>query len=784
MKKQVVTLVLSVFVLALVQAQDYYWVFFKNRAGSTFNPYEYFDAKAIERYRMNGVSLMDSTNFPLNGGYVSQVEGVCEDFVGESRWLNAVGVGATPEQISAIAEMSFVSRIVPLAGDLELASSKIAPAAKSRDTNLWSLGVLPQLRRMKGERFVAKGIDGKGIRIAVIDGGFPKVDVDPVFKHLRDNKRIAATWNFVKKKADVYGWNKHGTNVLSCIAGKNDTMQMGLATGAEFLLAIVESDRYNDKLEEIWWIRAAEWADKNGADIINSSINYGEDLHFAKDMDGTSIVSKAANIAAGKGILVCNSAGNGYKSYYRIAPPADADSVLTVSSVCSYLDENKYYVNHSNSGGGPTVDGRLKPNVCSYKDAVFASGTDAISTLSTLSWHEGTSFSCALVSGFAACAWQCRKGYTAMQIKAEIERSADLYPYYDYYFGYGVPQATYFIGEKKQPQPTFHFEEDSAKLYVIVPVKDSLKRLLFSNLALPDGRLVLYRQDEFRGDTVGVVAIDKKRCSGYKANFSLGGYTASYLFEGAMQDTIPTGVVFKVYGEPRSAHGYSRDICDILLRKEDRTEFEPLFFQMGAVINDGNSDLRNWMPTFTVGFSVLYQVTKVYKLGVGFDYHRRNYKAVKDIRTGFDEALGLPEDMMSDVKSKRLIQRGFTFELFQRIRFANLGGYVGNHLSHHSYLDMSNDIHWDLGVYGSLNFQSYSLKLDGTGDYCTQRLRYNGLRFASPWDWGVVTRFNVLCFGIYGRCSLKGIGKSYNGPEKYFEQLPRFEVGVEMRFSE
>ncbi|MBO7541371.1 MAG: hypothetical protein J6T33_06905, partial [Bacteroidales bacterium] len=182
--------------------------------------------------------------------------------------------------------------------------------------------------------------------------------------------------------------------------------------------------------------------------------------------------------------------------------------------------------------------------------------------------------------------------------------------------------------------------------------------------------------------------------------------------------------------------------------------------------------------------SVLYQVTKVYKLGVGFDYHRRNYKAVKDIRTGFDEALGLPEDMMSDVKSKRLIQRGFTFELFQRIRFANLGGYVGNHLSHHSYLDMSNDIHWDLGVYGSLNFQSYSLKLDGTGDYCTQRLRYNGLRFASPWDWGVVTRFNVLCFGIYGRCSLKGIGKSYNGPEKYFEQLPRFEVGVEMRFSE
>ena len=771
MKKIILSFALMAFFAVIAQAQDYYWVFFTDKSGSTFDPYSYFDAKAIERYRLNGVSLYDSTNFPLNGGYVSQVEGVCEELVGESRWLNAVGVGATPEQISAIAEMSFVSRIVPLAEDLELASSKKAPAAKSRDTNLWSLGVLPQLRRMKGERFVAKGIDGTGIRIAVLDGGFPKVDVDPVFKHLRDNKRIAATWNFVKKKADVYGWNKHGTNVLSCIAGKNDTMQMGLATGAEFLLAIVESDRYNDKREEIWWIRAAEWADKNGADIINSSINYGEDLHFAKDMDGTSIVSKAANIAAGKGILVCNSAGNGYKSYYRIAPPADADSVLTVSSVCSYLDENKYYVNHSNSGGGPTVDGRLKPNVCSYKDAVFASGTDAISTLSTLSWHEGTSFSCALVSGFAACAWQCRKGYTAMQMKAEIERSADLYPYCDYAFGYGVPQATYFLEGKKTPQPTFHFEQDSDLVYLVTD-KNIENSFLFCNLQRPNGRIVQYKQYAMTSDTSHrVLSMNKKMCAGYTANFSLDGYAASYTFAEQMVDTCFTGNAFHMngiysnYGPRRVLLKRTQD--DEPFGKDKRFEWE-FFLQFGSMINDGNSELRNWNFTASIGFDVIYRVSKVYALGVSIDGRGRDFNIKKHDYTHFDEALELSEEDMPKVKTKTIVEGVFDMELFQRVRFASFGE-LG-------------DIHWDLGVYGSLGGQGYNVAFKGDDKYRERAVQYSGLKFASKWDWGVTTRFNVSFFGIYGRYRLSDLNKTFDVPEKYFEELPRLEVGIELRF--
>jgi hypothetical protein len=761
MKKQFFSLVLMMFVLAFAHAQDYYWVFFKNKAGSTFNPYSYFDAKAIERYRMNGVSLYDSTNFPLNGGYVSQVEGVCEDFVGESRWLNAVGVGATPEQIAAIAEMPFVSRILPIESNMQLASCEAEWGY--RDTNLWSLGVTPQLRRMKGERFVAKGIDGTGIRIAVFDGGFPKVDVHPVFKHLRDNKRIIATWNFPKKKADVYGWNKHGTMVLSCIAGKNDTMQLGLATGAEFLLARTEVNTEPAK-EEVWWAMAMEWADKNGADIISSSLGYGKERHYTKDMDGTSVVAKAANLAARKGMLVCNAAGNEATDRWNtIITPADADSVIAVGGIDASLEK---YNHISFSSYGPTADGRMKPNVCNFGHTLCATTSLGIDD------SYGTSFATPLTSGFAACAWQCRKGYTAMQMKAEIERSADLYPYFDYAYGYGVPQATYFLGENTQPKPTFHFREDSNWVCVVSDIsKKSVN--VFCNLQRPDGRLTLYRQ--YKIDCLdsagGVVFIRKKqRCAGYTVNISMEGYTASYTFKGAMQDTMLTENVFSLPGQkfafsPKAALSRSQE--DEPFGKDKRPEWD-VFFQLGSVVNDGNSDLRNWLPAYTMGAAIVFPVSKVYKIGIGMDYHRRNYKPVKDICTIFDAAFGLPEEAMADVDSKRLIERGFNLELFQRIRFVSFG--------------QMGDLRWDLGVYGSLNFQNYSLKFDGTDDYRSQRVRYNGLRFASPWDWGVVTRFNVSSFGIYGRYHLSGLNKTYDAPDKYFEELPRLEVGIELRF--
>ncbi|MBQ2498505.1 MAG: S8 family serine peptidase, partial [Bacteroidales bacterium] len=307
MKKFLITAVLAM-IFAYATAQDNtYWVFFTDKNDTCFDPYSYFDAKAIARYRQCGADLYDISNHPVNKTYVNTVSDYCSEVLGESRWLNAVGVDATADNAALIAQLPFVAKVQQISSEWVEASAVTTDEVVEIDSD----GLLTdQVRRFGGEYFLAKGIDGKGMRVCVLDGGFPGVDTHPAFKHIRDDGRIVATYNFPNKKEDVYGWSTHGTMVLSCIAGINaDGQKMGLATGAEFLLARTEIEAEPFK-EEIWWEMGAEWADKNGANVINSSLGYGKQRYWTKDMDGQSYVAKAANKAVEKGILICCSAGN------------------------------------------------------------------------------------------------------------------------------------------------------------------------------------------------------------------------------------------------------------------------------------------------------------------------------------------------------------------------------------------------------------------------------------------------------------------------------------------
>ena len=347
-----------------------YWVMLTDKAGTTFDPYTYFDPKAIERYRINNADLYDISNYPLNDSYVQQIESILtqnskfkiqnSQLLGSSRWLNATAVMASPEQIEAIKELPFVREVVAIECQMQVASTQSVGQPSSQEV----VQLTNQLLRMNGNLFVEKGIDGSGIRIAVFDGGFHGVNTHKAFKHLRDAGRIVATWDFTRKQEDVYDNHTHGTMVLSCIAGVMDDRQLGLATGAEFLLAKTEVDPEPFK-EEVWWMQAVEWADKNGADLINSSLGYTKDRHYTWEMDGRSYVSKAANMAARKGMLVCNSAGNSGedKNWKIIGAPADADSILSVGGIAASLISYKHI---GFSSYGPTADRRMKPNVCNF----------------------------------------------------------------------------------------------------------------------------------------------------------------------------------------------------------------------------------------------------------------------------------------------------------------------------------------------------------------------------------------------------------------------------------
>jgi subtilisin family serine protease len=293
--------------------------------------------------------------------------------------------------------------------------------------------------------------------------------------------------------------------VLSCIAGMNDTVPMGLATKAEFLLARteVETEPFS---EEENWLAAAEWADKNGAQIINSSLGYTYNRYFTWEMDGkTSFVVKAANMAASKGMLVVNAMGNdGSHDWKILGTPADADSVLSIGGINPETDFHENFASF-----GPTADKRMKPNVSAYSTAIVAEK-------SKLEKAQGTSFSTPLVTGFAACAWQTEKGKTNMEMFNEIQKSGDLYPYFDYAHGYGVPQASYFFSKnpKSEKIPTFQFKEISDTLHIMVNIATISKNAntdnyLFYKISNNNGEILKYFViDVYQEDVVKIPISD------------------------------------------------------------------------------------------------------------------------------------------------------------------------------------------------------------------------------------------------------------------------------------
>lgn len=432
-----------------------YYVYFSDKEGVEFHPYQYFDPKAIQRRKKAGISLDQPSDRPVNKHYLKEVAQRVDSVKMVSRWLN-MAVVFSREDISFLEKRSFVKKV------------HRPPVVKShvcRDGNSLLTGLSRknqallklQTRRMEGELFDKNRIDGSGLRIAVFDAGFSDYKQHPAFTHLHENEKIIKTYDFVRDKEDVDRASSHGTMVLSCIAGKADSIDIGLATGAEFLLARTERVVWEFKSEEENWLAAAEWADRNGADIISSSLGYGYHRYFPGEMDGhTSLVSKAARWAVRKGMLVVNSAGNeGGKNWRYIITPSDVDSVMAVGGTNPEKD-----VRISFSSYGPSAQKHLiKPNVCAFGKVIAAAGSGLTVTI-------GTSFSAPLVSGFAACAWQSKPELTNMELFGQIQESAHLYPYFDYAHGYGIPQAGYFLDNEPEIPPTFYFRDKGSELVI------------------------------------------------------------------------------------------------------------------------------------------------------------------------------------------------------------------------------------------------------------------------------------------------------------------------------
>jgi subtilisin family serine protease len=237
---------------------------------------------------------------------------------------------------------------------------------------------------------------------------------------------------------------------------------LGTAPMASYWLLRTEDVFSETIVEEYNWVSGAEFADSVGADLINSSLGYttfdnGIGDYTYADMNGnTSIATRAADIAASKGILVVNSAGNsGNNAWKYIGAPADGDSVLTVGAVKENREKASF------SSFGPTADGRIKPNACA-----MGQGASVVGVGGEVTSANGTSFSSPILCGAVACLWQKhRMTKNNMDIIRAVEKSSNLYNTPNDGMGYGIPNlgvADMLLSETPFDQ---YFENQEIKVY-------------------------------------------------------------------------------------------------------------------------------------------------------------------------------------------------------------------------------------------------------------------------------------------------------------------------------
>lgn len=437
----------SVFSLQAQQDTNYYRIKFTDKTNTPFDlqhPKDFLTSKAIERRDKNSIDIVEN-DLPIDPNYVSQVLAYSSvDYITHSKWFNQlVIVSNDTNDINAIKLLPFIAssekvkspiRDKSLKDKLLIQQPKSSivvnphyPYGKTYDQNhIHEVDYMHDL-----------GFNGQGIDIAVIDAGFENVRTLDGLSHLFETGQILSTYDFVDRELSVNEDHYHGSAVLSVMAGYIQGEFHGTAISANYHLLRSEDADAEYIIEEDYWVRAAEYADSAGCDIISTSLGYSTfddstQNHTYAEMDGnTTLIARANDLASSKGILCVTSAGNlGESDWGYISTPADADSTLTIGAI------NVNNELASFSSYGPTSDDRLKPNLVSigWLTELIAPWDNQIIQ------GNGTSFSCPMTSGLAACLWQALPDLSNMELKNLLETTASQADAPDTLKGYGYPR--------------------------------------------------------------------------------------------------------------------------------------------------------------------------------------------------------------------------------------------------------------------------------------------------------------------------------------------------------
>ncbi len=437
------------------KAKSYYMLKLNDKSNSSYSisdPSAFLSAKSIERRLVQRIPV-NETDLPVSPAYLEQIKAAGAEVVYTSKWLNTViihtdeatlkGVIASKPFILDVKEADHLYRNRVQHNRKAHFENERLERISNRHKQFKSTGAFNygpsgnQTQMINIDQLHNQGFTGKGITIGVIDAGFNSVNTLAAFDSIRANGQILGTRDFVQPGNNVYATNisTHGMMVLSTMGGNLPGQIIGTAPHASYWLLRSEDATAEYLMEEYYWVNAAEFADSVGVDVINSSLGYNTfdnpaENHTYADMDGnTTPVTIGADMAAAKGILVVNSAGNsGSGQWQFITAPADGDSVFTIGAV----DANGLYASFSSRG--PTSDGRIKPEVTAQGQSTI------VATIpSGVAGGSGTSFSSPIIAGAAACLWQANPTMSNMDLMHAIKMSASQASNPDNKKGWGIP---------------------------------------------------------------------------------------------------------------------------------------------------------------------------------------------------------------------------------------------------------------------------------------------------------------------------------------------------------
>ena len=418
---------------------DLVWVTFRDRgpdgwtdsARARSEAEAFLTPRALAR-RAKAAAGAAAIDIPPPAPYVAALESAGARIRVRSRWLNAVSIDAAPAAIERIRSLPFVASLTPVSTMERQAPATAAATAAAEEFNFGPGG--DQLDMLHVPEAHAMGYTGAGVVIGVLDTGFELGHECFARLDVRDQRDFVFNDSNTGFDAsqDPQGQSSHGTATLSAMAGYAPGKLIGTAYGASYLLAKTERTNSERPIEEDYWIAGLEWVEAMGADIATTSLSY-PDWYRREERDGqTAPVTRMANLAWERGLLLVNSVGNYGPGGTTLAPPADAPGVLSVGAV----DRNGRVVGFSSRG--PAADGRVKPELCALGSGVRLAGgwgRDAYE------FASGTSFASPLVAGVAALVIEAHRDWSPEAVREALLASASRAERPDNDYGWGLVNA-------------------------------------------------------------------------------------------------------------------------------------------------------------------------------------------------------------------------------------------------------------------------------------------------------------------------------------------------------